>query len=229
MIIAILGNIGSGKSVYATKLAIESDYHCFINFKIKARGITRLKKEHIVREDVIGENRNGKALTKKVVNWDYWNEQLKKYGNYHLFLDEIHNLIHSRRSMSNWNVLCTMWISQIRKILGDKEDTHIFMISQRLQRIDVAFRDLLHMIVACQKFETTKKFKTRVVENGRYTFKMLPLVFILQYHFKGEACKEKYLLWMNGSKTFDYKTVFIANPYFQYYDSYEIFGETAYV
>lgn len=230
MIKAILGNIGSGKSVYATKLVRESKYHCFVNFNIKSPNATRLRKEHIVLREQVGETARGKPIYEDKVNWDYWNEQLDEHENYHLFLDEIHNLIHSRRSTSKWNTLATMWISQIRKILGDKEDTHIYMISQRLPRIDVAFRDLIHVIIACEKFATEKTYRTAVISNGKIVYKRLPLIMIVQYHFLGDNCREKYYMWMSTRKrTYSFKTFFVANQYLKFYDSYEIFGETSYV
>ena len=167
MIIATVGNIGSGKTVSIVKRIVESKKMSFVNFDVQAKNVLRLKKEHIVKETVIGHTRAGKPITEREVNWKFWNRALRKYKEYHLFLDEIHNIAHSRQSMTKWNTLMSIWISQIRKILGDSEKTHIYLISQRIDRIDVAFRDLLHCIIHCEKFQTPNYIDTIVVEHGK--------------------------------------------------------------
>lgn len=189
----------------------------------------RLRKEHIIKDYEVQDS-NNKTKTELKINWDFWNKALKKYGHYHLFLDEIHNIVHSRQSMTKWNVMMSIWISQIRKILGDSEKTHIFLVSQRLKRIDTAFRDLLHKIIYCQKYQTKQLMRTAVYDNqGKLIYKMLPVTWVIQYHFLGENCNERYEQFRAGYKTYKYRTGFIANPYFQFYDSYQIFGETAYL
>ncbi len=230
MIVAFVGNVGGGKTVSAVKRIVESKYMSFVNFDTKAHNVVRLKKEHIVKETVIGHTKVGKEIIKREVNWKFWNDALKKYKEYHLFLDEIHNIAHSRRSMTNWNTLMSIWISQIRKILGNLERTHIYLVSQRIDRIDVAFRDLLNCIIHCEKFQTVDNIRTVVFENGKRIIKSLPVTWILQYYFTGNQCIEDYSYFLyRGLKKYKHATGYIANPYFQYYDSYELFGETAYL
>ncbi len=123
----------------------------------------------------------------------------------------------------------SMWISQIRKILGDSEKTHVVLLSQKIARIDVAFRDLAHKIIVCQKMETGKYIKTRVIQNNKSIIKRLPVIYIMQYHFTGQNCINDLELFNMGHKTYSYKTMYLANPFFKYYDSYELFGETEYL
>lgn len=231
MIFGIVGGVGTGKTVSAVKTMIDSPKYCFCNFDVKSKNVTRIKKDHIMTEEQTGETPRGKPIMQKSINWKFWNRQLKKKGEYHILLDEVHNLFHSRQSMAKWNVLGTMWFSQIRKVLGNSETTHIYLISQKISRIDVAFRDLIHGIILCEKFvDSRAMIKTKVLENGKLVVKKLPIVWILRYYFMGNDCismAEAYERY--GDRTYTYRTGFIANPYFQHYDSYEIMGETAYL
>ena len=230
MIIAIIGNVGSGKSVSATKKIVDSNSYCFVNFAVNKPNVIRLKKEDIVKEEVVGMTKAGKPIKELKVNWDFWNEALKNYGEYHLVLDEVHNIINSRRAMSTWNTLCGQWISQIRKLIGTSERTHIYLITQRINRIDVAFRDLLHYIIYCEKLVTNDVMATKTSFDGKESIAELPVTWIIQYYFSGENCVNKFDAFRyDGAKTYDYRTGFIANPYYKYYDSYEMFGETAYL
>lgn len=230
MIIAIIGNVGSGKSVSATKKIVDSKRHCFVNYDVRKDNVVRLKKEHIVKEEVTGQTKTGKPIIEYKINWDFWNKALKEYGEYHLVLDEVHNIINSRRAMSTWNTLCSQWISQIRKLIGNSERTHIYLITQRIARIDVAFRDLLHYIIYCEKLVTNKLMSTKVLTDEVFKKVDLPVTWIIQYYFSGENCVQKFDSFRyDGLKTYDFRTGFVANPYYQYYNSYEMFGETAYL
>jgi len=119
MIIGILGTIGSGKSLSATKLIMENKYPCFTNLNIKSPNTVRIKKEHIIKDVVTGQTKSGKDIVEQKVNWDYWNNALDKHSQYNIVLDEAHNLLSARRGMTKHNILMGIWISQIRKLLGD--------------------------------------------------------------------------------------------------------------
>jgi len=232
LIFGIIGGVGSGKSISATKKIIDSTFHCMVNFNIKYPNVTRIRKDHVIMEEVIDTLKSGKEVKQKKINWDFWNKQLKEKGEYHIFLDECHNLFHSRQAMTKWNTLGSMWISQIRKILGNSERTHIFLISQRIARIDIAFRDLMHGIIYCRKYiDNNNLMKTMVYENGKRRIKMMPIIWIFQYYFIGDDCVDRAdnYIFTGMKGLYNYRTGFIANPYFQFYDSYEIFGETGYL
>lgn len=238
MIIAIIGNIGSGKSVSATKKVIDSTNHCFVNFNMTAKhtffkkNIERVRKADIITEEIKTYKKDGTVKTKELkVNWDFWNASLIRLGGYHLFLDEISNIASSRQSLTKFNTLFSMWLSQVRKLLGDSETTNIYLITQKLTRMDVAFRDLLHCIIGVRKYEdTTQTIKTLCYSKGKLIYKMLPAIYIIQHYFVGSNCEQDFYSWENfNQKTYNYKTYFLANNYFKYYNSYEIFGETAYL
>ena len=229
MIIIILGGVGSGKSVTSTKFMVSNKSHSYCNYNVKSKNVTRLKKEFIINKEVKQVLRSGREVYEYKINWDFWNKAKAKHKKFNIVLDEVHNLIHSRQSTTKWNTLMSMWISQIRKILGDSEKTHVVLLSQKLGRIDIAFRDLAHKIILCQKYETTKFIKTKVLSNGRIQTIKLPVIYIIQYHFIGQNCIQKLELFNLGNKTYDYRTMYFANPFFRYYDSYELFGETDYL
>lgn len=211
--IAIVGQKGSGKTTSAVRYAVLRQNHAFTNYKIDLPNVTRLKMEHLIKKD----------KKNKSVNYAFWNDCLKKYGGYDIYIDEIHNIAHSRRAMSTTNILLSKWMAQIRKILGDSETNHLYMISQRLQRIDVSFRDLLDKIVYCVKIRTPTLIPTIVNERGKKRKKMLPQTYILQHHFDGEFCVEKFMQFMEyAQKTYSYRNYYLANEYYKYFDSYEL-------
>jgi len=107
--------------------------------------------------------------------------------------------------MSKNNILLSMWLAQIRKVLSQSENSHLYLITQKIGRIDVALRDLAHWIIDCQK----------VMHEGK--------VVIIRRYYQGIEAWERQMV----SKT----TYFVGNKYFEYYDSYELvnFGESAYL
>lgn len=227
MIFAIIGGVGSGKSVSAVRRVVRSKAHCFCNFHVDSPNCTRLKKEDIVSETIKEVKKNGKVIKEYHVNWDFWNEAKEKYGEFHLFLDEVHNLFHSRQSMTKWNTLGSMWISQIRKILGQSERTHIFLISQRISGIDVAFRDLMHGVIYCMKYTGKDSVPTKVKVKGKRRTLKIPECYIVQFYFNSVEDFQKFHI--GGFKTYINRNYFRANDYFQFYDTHEVFGESAYL
>jgi len=124
----------------------------------------------------------------------------------------------------------SMWISQIRKVLGQREQTHIYLVSQKINRIDVAFRDLMHELVLCTKHQTNELIETPVRVDGKLIIKLLPKTYFFQTYFRGDYAIEKYTRHVfDKIKSYDLKTYFVGNYFYQFYDSYEIFGETDYI
>lgn len=100
MIIIYCGGIGSGKTISAVKEAYErSDYNeAYTNFSTKKiPNCKRIQLDWIIREDQ-AETKTGKITTKKVVNWDFWNDIKKRGKRFSIYLDEAHNILHSRMS-----------------------------------------------------------------------------------------------------------------------------------
>jgi len=84
------------------------------------------------------------------------------------------------------------WVSQIRKILQDNPNNHLYLISQTERKIDVDFRELAQIIIY--------NIKQKIGEH----------IFIKQYWYEGIENYE-----INKCRL---KTRFYANPYFKNYD-----------
>jgi len=232
MIKLIIGGVGTGKSISIVKEIIDRNRKCFVNFSIKYPYATRLKLDNIVIDEIKGYKKNGEAITKQVVNWDFWNNLKNSGEEFDIYIDEAHNIANSRRSMSTWNKNFNDWLAQIRKILGSSEKSNLYIITQRVMGIDTSIRDLCHEITYMKKVQLNKTVKTPVLEHGRRKNKILPVVLIFKHHFKGEFCLDAFELFMRTrQKSYRYKSYFVANKYYQFYESYELidFGNGVYV
>lgn len=206
----------------ACKLIVHSKAHCFTNFKVYHADITRLKTKHII---------NFEESKPKTVNWAFWNEAREKHGNYNIVIDELHNIMHSRRAMTKFNTLMSTWVAQIRKVTGSSEKTHMICISQEFERVDIAVRDLAAEIMYCIKVQRGEK-RTEIRQGKRLLKKIIPRSYIIKYHFVGPGCQQRYTAFRDfAKKSYNYRTMFEANPYFKYYDSYELLelGEEEYL
>lgn len=233
MIKVIIGGVGSGKSVSVIKEILKRQKKAYVNFSTVIKNTERLKVDMIITEEVTGYKKNGEPILKKVVNWDFWSKLIDNGEEFDIYIDEAHNIMHSRRSSSTWNVLFTIWLSQIRKILGSSEKANLYIISQRITGIDKSVRDLMHHVTYMHKYETKLKVNTKIRTHGNKLIKkMLPLTYIMKYEFIGDFCLENFICFLtSGQKTYNYRTKFIANFYYQYYNSYELlsFGNGVYV
>jgi len=201
-IIIFVGGIGSGKSVSVIKELVErSEYsEAFVNFKTKKiPGVSRIKMDWIIGSKEV----DGKK--KKTVNYAHWNQLRQDKRRYSIYLDEVHNILHSRMSMSKQNILMSMWLSQVRKIFGEGEKDHLYVISQKLRRIDISLRDLAHWIIECEKLDTPDGIR------------------IMKTYYQGVEDYEM------GAITA--RKIYDPRPFFKYYDSYELldFGNEVYL
>ena len=220
MIRIILGLQGSGKTLTATKKIIDSQELCYTNFNVRSPEVIRLKYDMLLKY-----NEKNRPIA---VNWDFWKAAIKKHKNFNICIDELQHLLSSRRSMSSESNFLISWVAQLRKVTGESESSDFLCISQELMRIDVAVRDLAHEIIYCEKFPGNL-IETEVYENGKRRTKMVPELWILNTYFTGPGCVERYERWKYyGSKSYDKRTMYRANIYLKFYDSYEIvnFGET---
>jgi len=231
MIKLIVGGIGSGKSLSAVKEIIHRECKTFTNFDVKHANTEKLLVDHIISDSVKRVKKSGEAVKELKVNWDFWNELVERNINFDICLDEIHNILNSRRSMSKWNMLVGTWLSQIRKILGDSETNHITAISQRVSGVDIILRDLMYQITLCQKWQGRTLIPTDIIKNGKLFNVMLPKTYVIKTVFKGEDCVQKYEGYLMGDKSYDGRFHFLANPYFRFYNSYQLirFGESVYL
>lgn len=234
MIKAVVGGVGSGKTLSIVRDILIRKKTTFLNFDIKAQNCIRLKKEDFIKDTVIATKKSGEEVKQYSVNWDFWRTALDEHPEgFDIVLDEAHNIISSRRSMSSWNTQMTFFIAQIRKIMGSSGHHHFVWVTQVLDRVDVAFRDLMSEVIVCKKFERDIMIKTPVISKGRKTTRVIPYTFIVQYHFEGSNCYDRAVTFMadNRLKIYDYKTAFFANPIMERYDSYAFidFGDDVYL
>lgn len=188
MIITIIGGIGSGKSLSCIKIIKESKNYPLTNFNLK-----NMKYHRLMLSDILKTLENEKKISYEV-NWDFWNKQRKK--DFSIYLDEAHNIVHARTSMSLRNRIMNKWISQIRKILSDSPTNHLYIITQLPRMIDVTFRELTQVVIHCSKLEYKNK------------------VYIIQKFYNGFR---DYELNICSAKTY-----FLGNPYFKYYNTKEL-------
>jgi len=222
MIIIISGGVGSGKSLTAVRCAVEESKNnrVITNFKLKnIKNYYRLKKEDVLIDK--SEDPKKKDIQ---VNWDFW----EKTRNVDIFLDELHNLINSRTAMKKENIKYSEWISQIRKIWGDQGDqnhiealrrmplglfqkhvdaivsksNNIYLITQRVRKIDINFRELAHIYIQCKKMMVGDQ------------------VVIINSYWFGDDNNDAIEYAMSGVRP--RRRAFIGNEYFKYYDSYEL-------
>lgn len=187
MIIALIGNIGEGKSVTAVKEIVDADTYAVTNFNLN---LPSAKYHRLKWGDIFKVDKNNKIVG---INWEYWEGIQRKHDDFSIYLDEAHNLISARSSMTSRNKKLSSWVSQIRKILGDKENSHLWIITQTPRRIDVSFRELTHIVIKLQ----CVKCKDNVIIVRRY------YEGFLNYEL-GNCIAKNY---------------FIANSYFKYYDT----------
>ena len=132
--------------------------------------------------------------------------------------------------MSKRNVLLSDWLSQIRKILGASEINNLYLITQKLRRIDINSRDLAHLAIKCEKQEFKDVLIPTEVFNGKKVIvKRLPLTVIYKYFFHDADALNAYENY--GINTCAGKSRFIGNYYYKYFNSYELinFGSEEYV
>ncbi len=154
MIFLYLGGIGSGKTLSAIKYIVDNHQFCYTNFAMKNyEDYHRIKFEDIIKTEVEEVEGKRKPRVIKNVNWDFWEKARKKHNSFSIVLDEVHNIMHSRTSMTKTNILMSKWISQIRKILSDHPENHLILISQKIRKIDVDARELAQAIIQCKKIE----------------------------------------------------------------------------
>jgi hypothetical protein len=228
MIRIVLGLPGSGKTLTAVKMIMNNPEHCLTNFHVRRDRLERIKVNDIIKYE---ENKRG-DLKPAGVNWDHWRKLIKQHGNFTIYLDELHNILHSRESSGKRNILMTKWISQIRKVTGESESSDLICMSQEMERVDVALRDLAYHVIHCQKLTFPRSVPTVVYVKGKRMVRDIPKMAIINTHFNGPNAVRRYYLWREtGKKSYDYRSRFIGNNYCQYYDSYELvdFGEGEYL
>lgn len=232
MIRAIVGNIGSGKTLTAVMVMSKTAHPVFSNVRARLPNVKNLEYGMIIKADQVGQKKDGTPIFHKDVNWGFWKQAVRTHGIFSICIDELHNILMSRRSFAADSICMIKWLAQIRKITGSSEHTDFIAISQEFSRIDVALRDLCSEIIYCEKYEKPIKIKTLCYQNGKLISKLVPLTYIINYYFTGHGAESRYWQFREfGAKTWNRRSWFLGNEYMQFYDSYQIvdFGEGAFL
>jgi hypothetical protein len=225
MIYFFLGGIGSGKSVSAIREIVEKKQFVYTNFKLKHfKEYQRLKVCDIIKTDITREEGRRIDTKKTMVNWEFWQNATREHKEFSIYLDEIQYLASSRSGMSKKNKIITLWLSQIRKVFGDNPHANIYLITQRFMSADVIFRELAHAFIVCKKLTICPQCETigtfcKCGFNPRKKD-----VYIQQYIFDNANDVE---LMDEYAMKHAKKGIFLANPYFKYYDTGEIIFDEA--
>lgn len=197
MLYAIIGSKGEGKSLTAVKFMLEKYQHCFYGgFVLKNKELlkkcTKLRlSDFIMQKEVT--NISGKTRIVNTINWAYWENVRNKYKSYCIVIDEMHNLAHHRRSMSEGNVLWSKFSSQVRKVLADSDTSDMIIISQEFRKIDIDVAMMCDYVIKCTSYKLKDK------------------------HF----IKLRYFTLDSHSDELEYmgvREVFRAEPYYKLYD-----------
>ena len=233
MIIIYVGGIGSGKTISAMKELATRPYKAYTNFKTFNinKPLERLKWSQIYNKIPKEHYKDGRV--KKwdyTMNYEYWRKQIKQEP-FDIFIDEMQEMMHSRRGQSHQSICGTKWVSQIRKILGYDEENHLYVITQRPRSIDIHCRELAQYWIYCDKITLPIPMKTKMF-NGKT--KILPTHIIRQYLFDANQFDYENVtlerIQRSTSRAIS-KSGFIANPLIQFYDSYQLvdFGNEEFV
>lgn len=214
MIYILIGGIGSGKSLSMCREISLRKNICYANFRVKYRN-TRL----ITQDDmIIPELSKTGKISGYSVNWGFFDKIAAKHKNFDLFIDEFHDIMNSRRSVSNKNIALSSWLAQVRKILGNMKDHHLFVATQTLRKVDVNIQDLCHFVVAHDSREIDMNLLKPFAE---YDPKFKKALIVRRTIYGSGKANDGVYSYMHGINVI-YQDSFIGNQYFNKYDSYEI-------
>jgi len=178
MIILFLGNVGSGKSACAIReTRINSHMKYYTNIlptkpKITNNIIT-IKPEMIVKKSLVEvkKKRDGteEPVYKLELNKEFWTEQAERPLS--VVIDEAHDFLNARKSMSKINEILTSFLALTRRIVGETDaEGDLIFITQLDRRIDVICREMAHQIRwhVCHYYKTCMKCGVTWYENSDF-------------------------------------------------------------
>jgi rRNA maturation endonuclease Nob1 len=137
MIRISLGNVGSGKTANEIRELFfdRSNKITYTNIE------TSLKNCKLLTPDMIVTKVNEDKKINYEVNIDFWKKAKKPLN---ICIDEAHNLIDSRNSMSKLSRAILNWQSSIRRVLGEDDGNigELIYITQILDSLDIRTRTL---------------------------------------------------------------------------------------
>lgn len=151
MITCVVGNVGSGKTLWMVRnifMKQNEDFYSNIVTKHLPNNIL-LKPEMIYKEIPIKTTKQGEVIVRYQAHLDYW-KTLKRERRLNLVIDEAHQIIGIRRNKKAMAVLD--WMALIRKIMGSKEYDfgNLYLLTQLDRRIDIVPKELGTRFISCK-------------------------------------------------------------------------------
>jgi hypothetical protein len=116
---------------------------------IKTEGLPNvhpLAYDMIIKKEDTGKVSKGQPVCEYKLNKEFWESVPKPVS---VILDEVHNILSSRSSMSHVNKIATKWLSLLRKMVGQNDTGYgdLICITQLSGSADVILRSMAHQVV----------------------------------------------------------------------------------
>lgn len=233
MIRIFLGNVGSGKTASAVR-EMAKDNSCmkyYSNIHTKLKNQIDITADMIINKELVNVQKNGKENFKLSLNKEYW-KSLR--GARSIIIDEVHNLMDSRRSSSSINQVSTDFLAMARRVLGEdsRNQGDLTLIDQLHINIDIRAREMAHHVRyhICH-YTSFCKCGWSIKENSEdpEPMKSCPLCSSLldkRSHVVEVWCfssMERYTFWKYGGEKTYYRHFAIGDiqKYFYLYDSWQ--------
>ena len=227
--VSFSGQKGSGKTLSIVMIANLDAQKRKIVSNIPGLNIPH---HQLVRADMfckVIDDKKSTAKTEKyklATNWNFW----KTHRGESIYIDEIHNLVDSRDSMSHENKAASKWVAQCRKVLTDTGDwrmlkrlrkmgnnyfskyiydlltkePNFYFNSQTTSKIDKNFRDLTDVHIHCT---------SNLLDDGT--------LLVMNFFYFGDHQYSAMDVFENNLAR-PKKAVFVGNPFFKDYDRFAI-------
>lgn len=149
MIRLSLGALGSGKTACEVRNVVLNPYRMKTYSNIRMIDVADnipLKADMIMKKDIVDYHKNKKSgqlepVYKMKLNIEFWTKLTEPIN---LIIDEAHNILNSRRSMSKANIILTDFLALTRRILGENTSGYgdLVLITQLPYRLDSIARDM---------------------------------------------------------------------------------------
>ena len=241
MIRISLGNPGSGKTLCEVRDMIlnRTGRVIYTNIIPKQPKLTphirTINKGMIVKEEIIGYKNKKDGSSEPIkdlkLNVEFWKEHKEPVS---VVLDEVHNIMNARRSMSKQNIITTDFLALLRRVLGQGDSGYgeLVLISQLSNRIDIIAREMATQVRyhVCHYMKTCRKCGQKYKENSEtseqlYKCETCGSFDLLKHgHYIEVWCfqnMESYETWKSyGQKTYgNHYYVTDVEKFFKYYNT----------
>jgi len=155
MIILYVGNVGAGKTLQAVREMVKTPWITYYT-NIQTKGLPNvhpLTYDMIIKREATGAVSRGKPVYEYKLNTEFWEKLPKPVS---IVIDEIHNILSARSSMSHVNKIALKWISLLRRMTGQNESGYgnLICITQLGRASDVVLRQMCHRVVYIRQYYT---------------------------------------------------------------------------